>query len=71
MAMARSVAPGVGEIIGRSLKQAFLKRSLVSEAEGNISDVKTAFSSWSNCMEAVYCKYGTSPELSVPLCERC
>lgn len=58
VAMARSVRGGVGGIIARSLQSAFEKRSLISSAESNITSVKDAFSSWDNCMAAVYCKYG-------------
>lgn len=29
----------------------------VADVEGKITDVKTAFSSWDNCMQADFCKY--------------
>lgn len=61
--MARSVRGGVGGIIARSLQAAFVEeRDVVS----SISSVKESFSSWDNCMEAVYCKYGTILSLSLP-----
>ncbi|KAJ4396843.1 hypothetical protein N0V93_001065 [Gnomoniopsis smithogilvyi] len=55
VAMARSVRGGVGGILARSLQAAFEKRSLITSAESNITSVKEAFSSWDNCMAAVYC----------------
>lgn len=57
VAMVRSLRGGVTGILARSLEQAFVRRSIISDAESNITDVKTAFSSWDNCMAAVYCKY--------------
>lgn len=57
VAMVRSLRGGVTGILARSLEQAFVKRSIIDDAQSNISDVKTAFSSWDNCMAAVYCKY--------------
>ncbi|PSR97513.1 hypothetical protein BD289DRAFT_90811 [Coniella lustricola] len=57
VAMARSLRGGLNEVLARSLRHAFVERDVVTDAEDNITDVTTAFSSWSNCMEAVYCKW--------------
>lgn len=74
VAMARSVRGGVGGILARSLQAVFEetrtveveseKRNVVSTATTGISSVKDSFSSWNNCMAAVYCKYGISIHLT-------
>ncbi|KAI3401565.1 hypothetical protein diail_10166, partial [Diaporthe ilicicola] len=56
VAMARSVRGGVLEIVVRSLQAGIERRGVVSDAQGQISDIKLAFSSWDNCMQATYCK---------------
>lgn len=56
--MARSLRGGVWGSIARAVKPALEARSVTSDAQSEFSDVKTAFSSWDNCMAAVYCKYG-------------
>lgn len=55
--MTRSLRGGVSGILSRSFQHAFQERNIISDAQENISDVKEAFSSWDNCMQAVYCKY--------------
>ena len=42
----------------------------VSGVEGKITDVKTAFSSWNNCMNADFCKYVSTLLLSFLPIER-
>jgi hypothetical protein len=40
----------------------------VADVEGKITDVKTAFSSWDNCMKADFCKYvSLLPSVDWPL----
>lgn len=56
VAMARSVRGGVLDIVARSLQAGLEQRGVISEAQGQISDIKLAFSSWDNCMQATYCK---------------
>lgn len=56
VAMARSVRGGVLDIVARSLQAGIERRGVVSEAQGQLSDIKLAFSSWDNCMQATYCK---------------
>lgn len=60
-AMARSLRPSaweaVSDVLARNLVAQAYKRDLVSDAEGKVTDVKTAFSSWDNCMQAAYCKW--------------
>lgn len=51
----------MGGIIARSLQAAFEEKSVVTSAESSISSVKESFSSWDNCMAAVYCKYAHIP----------
>lgn len=56
IAMARSLRGGVTGILARSLQKAFAERSIITDAGNSISDVKTALSSWDNCMSVVWCK---------------
>lgn len=42
--------------MARSLQAGIERRGVVSEAQGQLSDIKLAFSSWDNCMQATYCK---------------
>ncbi|KAK0657621.1 hypothetical protein B0T16DRAFT_453060 [Cercophora newfieldiana] len=53
-AMRRSVREGFEELLVRSLRPAIERRQ---DIVGGVSDVKTAFSSWDNCMAATYCKW--------------
>lgn len=61
VAMERSLRRGVmdafKDLLSASLQPALARRDAITDAQGQISDVKTAFSSWDNCMNAVYCKY--------------
>lgn len=56
VAMESSLRRGVGEMFLSSLGSALGRRGVASEAQGQITDVETAFSSWSNCMQASFCK---------------
>lgn len=58
VAMTTSLRGGVSGILARSLQHAFQQRSIITDAQDQIVDIKTAFSSWDNCMQVVYCKYG-------------
>ncbi|OAA74016.1 hypothetical protein ISF_00917 [Cordyceps fumosorosea ARSEF 2679] len=61
LAMARSLQPTAWEAIthvfARHLVAQAHKRDLVGDTQQKVGDVKTAFSSWDNCMQAAYCKY--------------
>lgn len=57
----RGVVDGFKDLLSASLRPALEHRDAITEAQGQITDVKTAFSSWSNCMNAVYCKYASPP----------
>jgi hypothetical protein len=56
-AMQSSRRRGVGDILFDSLlgrdSRLLRERSITD----SVSDVKNSFSSWDNCMNAVYCKY--------------
>lgn len=54
----RSFREGLIDLIARSVAGGLSKRQDVGGIEGGINDVQTAFSSWDNCMAAVFCKYG-------------
>jgi len=60
IAMERSLQPSVADrfiaLLSASLEPVVGRRDVVADAQNQISDVKTAFSSWDNCMNAVYCK---------------
>ncbi|KAK8056797.1 Fibroin-3 related protein [Apiospora rasikravindrae] len=61
--MERSLVPeqSVGEALmslaARSVAAGFMKRDIIGDAKGQAMDVQKAFSSWDNCMQAVYCKW--------------
>lgn len=57
VAMERSLRGGFLDLLAASLRPAFERRDVITDAQGKANDVKTAFSSWDNCMNAVYCKY--------------
>jgi hypothetical protein len=59
VAMERSLRRGFLDLFVASLRPALERRGLSDQ----VSDVKTAFSSWDNCMAVTYCKYvsPTSP----------
>lgn len=50
--MARSLRGGVWGSITGGVASNFARRDLLNQA----MDVKTAFSSWDNCMQVNYCK---------------
>ena len=52
----RSTGEALLNLVARSVAAGFMKRDAISDAKGQVMDVKTAFSSWDNCMQAVYCK---------------
>lgn len=58
VAMIRSVATRRSflDVVAAAVGPALYGRD-VSDVEGKITDVKTAFSSWDNCMQADFCKY--------------
>ncbi|KAK4105575.1 hypothetical protein N658DRAFT_512993 [Parathielavia hyrcaniae] len=51
--MERTLRRGFLDLFVASLRPALGKRDI----EGTVTDVKTAFSSWDNCMLATYCKW--------------
>ncbi|KAK0670714.1 hypothetical protein QBC41DRAFT_67321 [Cercophora samala] len=53
VAMRRSVGEGFLDLLARAIHPALVRRNL----EGQIGDVRTAFSSWDNCMAQAYCKW--------------
>ncbi|KDN61798.1 hypothetical protein CSUB01_00343 [Colletotrichum sublineola] len=60
VAMARSVRGGVWGSVVSSLAANIESRGItdtVNNAGAQINDVRTAFSSWDNCMAATYCKW--------------
>lgn len=65
VAMERSLRRGFLDLFVASLRPALERRDLA----GQISDVRTAFSSWDNCMQVNYCKYVSPPILTaLPWC---
>jgi hypothetical protein len=60
VAMARSLRPSmwvsVRDALVRSIAEDLQRRNVVDDARGKVTDVKTAFSSWDNCMAASFCK---------------
>lgn len=61
VAMARSLRPPAWELVRdalvRGIAQDLSRRDIVQDTENKITNVKTAFSSWDNCMKATFCKY--------------
>ncbi|ORY65948.1 uncharacterized protein BCR38DRAFT_456621 [Pseudomassariella vexata] len=53
----RSLAQAFQDLVVRSVSAGIGKRQSISSIEGQITDVKTAFSSWDNCMQASFCKW--------------
>ena len=60
VAMVRSLQGGTWErltgALARSVVADLAKRDIITDAQGKVSDVQTAFSSWSNCMAVSWCK---------------
>jgi hypothetical protein len=52
----RSVMERFTDLLTASIRPAIGGRDAITDAQGKINDAKTAFSSWDNCMQAVYCK---------------
>ncbi|CAM1506617.1 Fc.00g062580.m01.CDS01 [Cosmosporella sp. VM-42] len=61
VAMARSLRGGVWDTLTSSLARSLVahlsRRDIVQDAEGKVTDLKTALSSWDNCMRADFCKW--------------
>ncbi|KHN96436.1 uncharacterized protein MAM_05725 [Metarhizium album ARSEF 1941] len=59
--MARSLRPAAWQLIrdavARSVAESLTKRDVMTDAQNKVTDVKTAFSSWDNCMKASFCKW--------------
>jgi len=59
--MARSLQPGAWEklsgSLARSVASNLAERDLIGSAQEKVTDIKTALSSWDNCMAANFCKY--------------
>ncbi|KAK8089601.1 hypothetical protein PG997_004562 [Apiospora hydei] len=53
----RSIGEALMSLAARSVAAGFMKRDAIGDAKGQVMDVQKAFSSWDNCMEAVYCKW--------------
>ena len=57
VAMERSLRRGFLDLFVQSLRPVLQKREgTISNAINEVSDVKQAFSSWDNCMQASFCK---------------
>lgn len=58
--MARSLGPGALQqfqtLLSRSTAPHMARRDILVDAADRVFDVKTAFSSWDNCMRAAFCK---------------
>lgn len=52
VAMERSLRRGFLDLFVATLRPALERRDIM----GQITDAKTAFSSWDNCMQASFCK---------------
>ena len=48
------------DLVSEAMRPVLERRGIVADAQNQVNDVKTAFSSWDNCMQAAYCKYVTS-----------
>lgn len=70
VAMARSLRPAAWELIrdavARSVAESLTKRDILTDAQDKITDAKTAFSSWDNCMKAAFCKYDSPIPCPLP-----
>ncbi|KAI2467764.1 hypothetical protein F4781DRAFT_301523 [Annulohypoxylon bovei var. microspora] len=53
----RSFKDAFISLLARSAVAAIEKRQSVDSIKGDITDAKTAFSSWDNCMQASFCKW--------------
>lgn len=61
VAMARSLRPSTFELlrdaVARSIAADLEKRDVLTSASNKVSDIKTALSSWDNCMSFTWCKW--------------
>ncbi|KAJ9139092.1 Fibroin-3 related protein [Pleurostoma richardsiae] len=57
IAMERSLRRSAVDLLIASLRPALERRDVITDAQDKITDVKTAFSSWDNCMKASFCKW--------------
>ena len=58
MRRGRSVLGGqLKDVVARAVVAGLSRRDIISDAQGKVTDVKTAFSSWDNCMKASFCKW--------------
>ena len=61
VAMLNSLRPSAWEtvktILARGISTGLIRRDMLTDAQGHVTDVKTAFSSWDNCMQASFCKW--------------
>ncbi|KAJ6446204.1 hypothetical protein O9K51_00975 [Purpureocillium lavendulum] len=59
--MARSLRGGIvdqlRDFFARAVVAELSRRDIITDAQGKVTDVKTAFSSWDNCMKASFCKW--------------
>ncbi|KAI1143483.1 hypothetical protein F5Y05DRAFT_154928 [Hypoxylon sp. FL0543] len=53
----RNLKDAFTNLLARSAVAALGKRQAVDQIKGDITDAKTAFSSWDNCMKASFCKW--------------
>ncbi|KAI0898383.1 hypothetical protein F4806DRAFT_494042 [Annulohypoxylon nitens] len=53
----RSFKDAFVNLLARSAVAAIGKRQTIDNIKGDITDAKTAFSSWDNCMKATFCKW--------------
>ncbi|KAI0136492.1 hypothetical protein BJ170DRAFT_14097 [Xylariales sp. AK1849] len=53
----QSLRDGLKDLLVRSVIAGMSKRSPITDIQGDITDAKTAFSSWDNCMKATFCKW--------------
>ena len=56
VAMARSVRGGALDLVAAAIRPFVERRDTLTNVAGQIGDVRLAFSSWDNCMQANFCK---------------
>jgi len=56
VAMARSVRGGLLDLVAAAVRPYVERRSTLTNVADQISDARTAFSSWDNCMQVNFCK---------------
>jgi hypothetical protein len=52
----RSFKEALLDLLARSLVAGLGRRDTIGDIQGSVTDVRTAFSSWDNCMKATFCK---------------